>query len=114
MNKKIIGTFHIHSISEKFDSKHDLDVILEIILKAGHKKLQRYKAAIIYDYFTETGGDERLIENKLKIINEELILLAPKFGSATAKMEVNYVPVADDQGDIFNQRKSYNLVIQRD
>jgi hypothetical protein len=67
-------------------------------------KSDLFKKAVIRDFFTEDFNDGKLIESKLNIIRNEF---------PEAKLETEFVPVFDEEGNKFSERKAFNLVIER-
>ncbi len=113
MNTKIVGAFHIPKISEQFNFEKDLNILLGLILRTVDNNQQSYKKTIVQDFFTDLGNDSQLIQNRLQIITKNLKHFASEFGAATASLEIAYVPVLDEEGIKFSERKAFNLIIER-
>lgn len=62
------------------------------------------KEKTLNDFFTEDFGDEQFINRKLAVIQKNF---------PEAKLEIKYVPVVDNDGVKFSERKAFNLVIER-
>ncbi len=68
---------------------------------------------VVKDLFTEDFDEPQLRAEKLQFIEALLNKFSAKYGPATAREEIVYVPLEDQSFDKFSERKAFNLVIER-